>query len=145
MIITICHIDIARPAAETFAFMTDPDRATFWHTGVLEFKAEPGMPVGSHGHLVMTVMGQKMTTTFTILENDGKTITRARSNQGPIRYETTQTVGSLSRKSCRVSVRTTIDAGFVFKLAEPALESIANLYLDADLQTLKATLEAATT
>ncbi|HUD11749.1 MAG TPA: SRPBCC family protein [Candidatus Saccharimonadia bacterium] len=142
MITTSSVVAIKRPSREVFAFVCDPARAPQWHTGVTHFRATNGLPAGSEGELTMVIMGRQLHSTFVILENDGTETTKSRSVQGPIRYETTQRVESVSSSSCRVSIHTRIDAGTVFMLAEPALESIARYYADMDLQTLKTILEA---
>lgn len=125
-----------------FAFVCDPVKAPVWHTGVSKFEATPGLPAGSQGELTMTIMGRVLRSTFVMVENDGHGMTKSRSSQGPIGYETTQLVEPLPAGTTRVRVLTRIDAGMVFKLAEPALESIANYYMEMDLKTLKTILES---
>jgi hypothetical protein len=142
MITTASSVTIDRPQGEVFAFICDPTKAALWHVGVTSFNALDGMPADSQGELTMVIMGRQLHSTFVILENDGAGRTRSRSSQGPIRYETTQLIESTGPNVSRLTIYTRIDAGTVFKLAEPALESIASYHMELDLKTLKAILEA---
>jgi hypothetical protein len=130
--------------AEVFAFITDPESTMKWHTGTMEHHGMPNMPVGSQGTLVTMVVGRRVESHYTVLENDGHSETRAKTNQGPLRFDTTQTVKQISKNRTRVTIKTSIDAGMFFHLAEPALESVVISRMDADLAQLKAVLEFGT-
>jgi len=142
MVATHTSVDIERPAAEVFAFVTNPSNARLWQAGLLSVTGTPGMPVGSTGDIVMSVMGRTLTMKYEVLENDGKQFARSRSRQGPIQFETQQHVQPLPGGRARFIVETRIDAGQVFRLAESALESIAVARMEADMATLKGLLEA---
>lgn len=142
MVTTLTKVEIERPAAEVFAFVTNPDNARLWQAGLLEVTGTPGMPAGSTGEIVMLVMGRQLKMKYEVLENDGREFSRSKSRQGPIQFETQQRVQRLRANRSRLVVETKIDAGHVFRLAESALEAIAIARMEADMAALKAVLEA---
>ena len=141
MIRTRVQIKIGRPPAEVFRFITDPKNATLWQSAVAEVEAQPGLPAGSSGTVVTQALGQRVTSKFQVLENDGHSFYHARSSQGPVQFNTTQLVEPDGDAGSKVTIETKIDAGMIFRLAETALESIARARFEGDLQTLKTILE----
>jgi carbon monoxide dehydrogenase subunit G len=121
--------------------MMNPEKTMLWHGGVLSVRADHGMAANSTGEMHMHFLGRNFETRFEVKENDGVSRTVMISSHGPLRYVTTQVLHETAPNLTRVTVRVQIDAGAVFKLAEPALESIANTIMIADLNTLKAVLE----
>jgi hypothetical protein len=140
MVHTHVEIKIARPVAEVFKYITTPEKMLQWQSTLVDFEAEPGLPVGSTGMAVTQVLGQRIISRFEVLENDGRGIYRVKSRQGPLQYSTTQQVVAVPEGSLVIH-ESIIDAGTVFKLAEGALESIAKAHFESDLTTLKALLE----
>ncbi|HUD11516.1 MAG TPA: SRPBCC family protein [Candidatus Saccharimonadia bacterium] len=141
MIITSSQIDIAVPREQVFEFMVDPAKFKLWHANVLEVTTTSGMDTGSTGAMEMQILGRRIESSFKIEENDGVGLTRVHSSHGPLKYWTTQVLEQKSPQLTRVNIYIKIDAGSVFMLAEPALESIANSTMESDLKTLKAVLE----
>jgi carbon monoxide dehydrogenase subunit G len=140
MIRTLTQIEIAKPPKEVFAFLVDPSKSLLWQSTLVEIQGEPGLPAGSSGHFVSHVLGQRVTSRFTIIENDGYSYYYAKSSQGPLAFHTRVQVQPAQQAST-VIYETTIDAGHVYRLAETALESIAKTRFQADLETLKVVLE----
>src|SRR6266567_1784284 len=118
MVKTFSHTQIKRPASEVFEFITDPAKALMWHLEILKIDGLKGMPAGSVGTMGTVVIGRRVTSRYGVVENDGVSFTRTRSAQGPLRFETEQRVVS-SGGSVTVSIQTRIDAGTIFRLAEP--------------------------
>jgi carbon monoxide dehydrogenase subunit G len=141
MIHTTSEIEIERTRPDVFAFMMDPEKTMLWHGGVLRVRADNGMAAGSTGEMQMHFLGRNFESRFEVTENDGVGRTVMTSRHGPLRYVTTQILEDVSPSSTVVKIRVQIDAGTVFKLAEPALESIANSIMESDLNMLKAVLE----
>jgi hypothetical protein len=140
MIRTRVQIKIDQPPAVVFEFVTDPTKATLWQSAVAEVEAPPGLPAGSKGRVVTQVLGQRVTSRFQVLDNDGRSYYRAISTQGPVEFQNVTRVERWGEGS-KVTIETRIDAGMVFRLAETALESIAHTRFEADLHTLKTILE----
>jgi hypothetical protein len=141
MVTSVSNIQINRPPAEVFEFITDPGKALIWHLETVGIEGRRGMPAGSTGQIITRVMGQDIVSSFEVVENDGKSLTVARSTQGPLRFETKQIVIPLADGQSLVRIETRIDAGAIFRLAEPVVESLLRTSIDADLQTLKVVLE----
>jgi hypothetical protein len=129
------------PRQEVFDFMANPDKSPLWHAGILGISAEQGMAANTSGEMTMQLLGRRIESRFKVVENDGTSFMKVHSNRGPIRYETTHVLESIEPRVTKVTMHTKIDAGTVFRLAEPALESIANSMMESDLKTLKAVLE----
>jgi hypothetical protein len=130
-----------RPPVEVFEFITDPSKVLVWHSETIGIEGSKGMPVGSTGQVITRVMGQDVVSRFEVVENDGKSITVARSTQGPLRFETKQIVLPKAAGQSLVWIETRIDAGAIFRLAEPVVESLLRTSIEADLHTLKVVLE----
>jgi carbon monoxide dehydrogenase subunit G len=140
MIRTQSQVAIAKPPEEVFEFITDPSKSLLWQSTLVEVTGNPGLPIGSTGVIVSNVLGQRVTSRFTVIENDGRSYFHAKSSQGPLEFHTHVSVRP-NRIGTMVVYETTIDAGRVYRLAETALQSIAKARFDADLTTLKAVLE----
>jgi hypothetical protein len=67
--------------------------------------------------------------------------TRARTVRGPVKFETTYELSEAGTARTLLKVCVKIDAGNVYKLAEPALQSISHTILETDIKLLKAILE----
>ena len=141
MVTSVSSIQIKRPAEEVFEFITDPGKARVWHIETVGIEGAKGMPVGSTGVVITRVMGQDVESRFEVVENDGKSVTVARSIQGPLKFETKQIVLPVAGGGVVVRIETRIDAGMIFRLAEPVVETLLRTSIEADLHTLKAVLE----
>jgi hypothetical protein len=141
MITTSSNVEIAVPRETLYKFITDPDKTRRWQSNLVEIVAEPGMPEGSTGRMVEALMGRHLTYRFEILVNDGKSFTKALSNQGPLQFETSQTLDELAPGRTKFTVLVKINAGRVFLLAEPLLEWMAHGRVESDLKTLKKLME----
>jgi carbon monoxide dehydrogenase subunit G len=141
MITTSSSIEVKRPRREVFAFVTDQTQFPLWHSGVISVEGDNGMRPGGVYSIEMQYLGRRSVSKVEVLENNGLSVTRARSVRGPLHFDTTTELDELAPTRTRVTMRVRIDAGMIYKLAEPALESITNAILEADLKTLKALLE----
>jgi hypothetical protein len=142
MIVASASIEIKRPRIEVFDFVANHDNTPLWQAGVIQIAGPSGMTVGATYEVQMHFLGRAQRSTFEVLENDGLSYTKAHSTRGPLKYETTQRFEELSSRRTRISINVRIDAGSVFKLAEPALHSITLTVLEANLKTLKILLES---
>jgi hypothetical protein len=142
MISTAAHIEVDRAIGDVFAFITDTTKTPLWQTGVIRIDGPPGMREGAVYEMETHFLGRINKSRFEVLENDGKGTTRAHSIRGPLKFETTQRCEETPLGRTRVTLEVKIDAGLVYKLAEPALESITKTLLEADLKTLKVVIEA---
>src|SRR6201995_1144894 len=94
MVTSVSRIQILCPPEVVFEFITGPANAKVWHLEIEEIDGPKGLPKGSTGRMVTRIMGQVVQSRYEVIDNDGKTFTRVKSTQGPIRFETTQTIHS---------------------------------------------------
>ena len=133
--------EIGRPRGEVFDFVNDPSKVPLWQPSVISAEGIPGMPEGSEIVFDTQFLGRRSKMVIVIVENDGKSLTRSRSVRGPVKFETIYAFKEISPERTRVEVRVQIDAGMVYKLAEPALQSISRTIVESDLKLAKAILE----
>ena len=135
-------LEIDCPRNQVFAFVTNPAKVPLWQPSVLKAQGPTGMPAGSILIFDTQFLGRRSRMTIEMLENDGRTTTKGRSVRGPVKFETTYEFEELSEKRMRLSARIRIDAGTVYKLAEPALHAVSQAIIETDFKMLKAVLES---
>jgi hypothetical protein len=140
MVTTSYSIDIDVPVARLFAYTNDPSKMPEW-SNVLGCEGEPGMPAGSIVTVETQFLGRRSVFKVEMIENDGRSLTKARTIRGPVKFETMHQFEELRPKSSRLKTTVKIEVGTVYKLAEPALESITHTIIEGDSKMLKAILE----
>ncbi len=90
----VTGIDIARPPAEVFAYLSDPSRFGEWQSGIIRGGTEGGGPpaVGSRCFMVRRIAGAEQTFTCEITELDPPRTWAMTGVDGPIRAAVTVTV-----------------------------------------------------
>ena len=134
--------EIRRPVEEVFAYATDPAKTPEWKTSVLESRADPPGPlrVGSKIHTVMRFLGRRIegTAEVTELVPNRKLVQKTNS---PFPVEVT-CLAEPTSAGTKVTATAVAEPGGFFKMAEPVLVRIAKKQGHAELQTMKAMLEA---
>lgn len=140
MVTTSYTTDINVPMARVFEYTNDPAKMPEW-SNILRCEGEPGMPMGSVVTVETQFLGRRSVFKVEMIENDGHSRTKGRTIRGPVKFETTHQFVELTPKSCRFTTTVTIEVGTVYKLAEPALESITHTIIESDTKTLKTIME----
>jgi len=134
--------EIKRPVEEVFAYATDPAKTAEWKTSVLESRAEPVGPlrVGTQIHTVMRLLGRRIESTAEVTElvPNRKLVQKTNS---PFPVEVT-CLAEPTSAGTKVTATAVAEPGGFFKMAEPVLVRIVKKQGQAELDTLKALLEA---
>lgn len=140
MVSSEMHIEISRPIADVWGFMTKIANLTLWQSGVARVSATDEMRVGSILNLSTIALGREFELVATVTDNDGKSTFAAQSIQGPITFKTRYTLSDFEGGT-RVLFSNHINTHALFRLAEGALKSVSDIQYEADLATLKGLLE----
>src|SRR6059036_2001773 len=134
--------EIRRPVEEVFAYATDPAKTPEWKTSVLESSAEPVGPmrVGTQIHTVMRLFGRRIASTAEVTElvPNMKLVQKTNS---PSPVEVT-CLAEPTSGGTKVTATAVAKPGGFFKMAEPVLARIVKKQGQAELDTMKALLEA---
>jgi uncharacterized protein YndB with AHSA1/START domain len=134
----VSSVDIDQPAAEVFAYATDPTHFSEWQKDVVRVDVE-GREVGSRFVTVRKIAGAERGMTQEITENEPPLTWAARGVGGPIRPTATITVEPLGDSRCRATFGLDFDGRGV---AAPMMRRIAARVAPASYQRLKERLEA---
>ena len=134
--------EIRRPVEEVFAYATDPAKTPEWKSGVLECRVDPPGPirVGSKIHTVLRFLGRRIESTAEVTElvPNRKLVQKTNS---PFPLELTCMAEPTSAGTKVIGTAVAEPGGF-FKMAEPVLGRIAKKQSQAELDAMKALLEA---
>ena len=80
------EIRIARPPAEVFAVLTDPERLAEWQKGTVDVSRAGSGPLtaGERLHEVHAAMGRRMESTFEVTEHEPPRVFALRAVEGPV-------------------------------------------------------------
>lgn len=135
-------VQINRPVADVFAYVTDYKNLTKWQGGVESIEAEGETnAVGGKYTEVRKFLGREMKTTLeiTVLETNAKWSAKALT--GPVPYEATTTFES-ANGGTRMTTRVDGEPSGFFKMAQGAVKNQLDKSLEEDMQRLKKILEA---
>jgi uncharacterized protein YndB with AHSA1/START domain len=146
MIKVEASVDIKRPTAEVFAYVTDPTKTPEWSSLTLESSLEGGGPigVGSRIRVIGKFLGRRTESTAEVTEYDPPRKFAIRDISGPIHLELERQLESIG-EGTRYRSRIVGESGGLFKLADPALSALMKRTVETDLHTLKVLLEARVT
>lgn len=141
----IAAIEVARPPAEAFAYVTDPTRMPEWQQGCLSGELDgPATQVGSRCTTVRRIGGGKRPVTTEITEYDPPRRWADRGIDGPIRALVGVTVEPLDEGTrSRVTIVLDFAGHGIGKLLVPlVVRRQAAREMPANMSRLKARLEA---
>ena len=143
MITLETSFDIQRPVETVFAYVADMRNTPQWEAAVKEVRVIPDGPptVGTKVKAVGTFLGMKLEAAFEITALEPNRCFTYEGGAGPAVGETTyrfEPVGA----GTRLSVTFHLEPGGLFKIAEPLLVGQIKKQTEADIQRLKALLEA---
>ena len=135
-------IQISKPIAEVFAYVTNYDHVTKWQGGVEAVEPEGDNAVGGKYTEVRKFLGREMKTTLEITEFESNAKWAARALNGPVPYDVATTFES-ANGGTKLITRVEAEPSGFFKMAQGAVQSQLDKSLDEDLQRLKKILESA--
>ncbi len=138
------HVELARPAAEVFDYVSNFENNPVWQGGMQSatFTSEPPLRVGSTYDQIATFLGRTIVTSFEVTAFDpGRSIT-IESTSGTFPITVTRTVEATGEGSCRAGAQVEGEPGGLFKLASPLMRRMVEGSVRKDWAKLKELLEA---
>ena len=136
-------VQIDKPVAEVFAFVTNGANTTKWQVGVeaVEQGEGPENAVGSRYTEVRKFMGQEMKTTLEITAFETNARWGAKVVKGPVPYEITTKFES-AEGGTKMTTRVEGEPSGFFKVAQGMVSSQLGKNIQESGQNLKKLLEA---
>lgn len=135
-------VQINKPVAEVFAYVTNYDHVTKWQGGVEAVEPEGDNAVGGKYTEVRKFLGREMKTTLEVTAFEQNAKWAAKALTGPVHYEATTTFQAVNGGT-KIFTRVEAEPSGFFKVAQGAVQSQLDKSLEEDLQRLKEILEAA--
>lgn len=134
------RVEIARPAGEVFAVLTDVQRFPEWQSTVSEIRADGPVVEGARIHDVREFMGRRAASTLEVVRLDPPRLFALRTVEGPLRYEIDHALREVDGgTSVTVAARAHVP-GLLGLAARPMVKA-AERQLRADLERLRELLE----
>ena len=141
----IARTVVERPAAQVFAYATDPTRFHEWQQGLIDGHLDqPGAPqVGAKCVTTRRIGGANRVVTSELTHIDAPRTWGVRGIDGPIRATVDVTVEALTEISSRLTIAVDFDGHGVGKLLVPVfIRRQAEKEMPANLKALKQRVEA---
>ncbi len=141
----VASAEVDRPAAEVFAYATDPTRFAEWQKGVVEGRLDDGGPptVGTRCVTTRRIGGADRPATSEITHLDPPRTWAVQGIDGPIRATVGVTVEPITGARSRVTIAVDFDGRGVGRvLVPPVVRREARTEMPANLAALKHHLEA---
>jgi Polyketide cyclase / dehydrase and lipid transport len=142
---TVVTIDIARPAAEVFAYATDPTRFGEWQQGVIDGHLDTAGPVQVGARCVTTrrIGGANRAVTSVVTHLDPPRTWGVRGIDGPIRATVDLTVVPVDDTSSRLTIAVDFEGHGIGKILVPLLvQRQARKEMPGNIATLKRRVES---
>lgn len=136
-------VEVACPAEEAFAVVSDAEQNPTWQRGMRACRwiTEPPLAVGSRYEQEASFLGRTITSTFEVVAFDPGREISIRTIASTFPIQVTRTVEPLGEDRCRVSAHVRGDPGRLFALATPFLRGMVRRSVQGDYERLKALLE----
>lgn len=133
----------ARPVAEVFAILSNPENNPKWSSGSIEAKMTSIGPigVGSTWRSVGRFLGRNIESELEATEFEENRKLVAKSKSGPVPFQASMTFEPADGGT-RVNATFEAEPGGFFKLAEPLVIKMAKRQFQGDLDNLKDLMEA---
>jgi hypothetical protein len=142
---TIASTVVDRPAAEVFAYATDPTRFHEWQQGLIEGHLEQPGPgqVGTKCVTTRRIGGANRASTSEFTHIDAPRTWGVRGIDGPIRATVDVTVESLTESSSRLTIAVDFDGHGIGRLLVPlVVRRQAHKEMPANVAALKRRVES---
>ena len=138
------QIEILRPRAEVAAFASDPDNAPAWYRNIkhIEWKTERPLAVGTRVAFSAEFLGRRLAYTYEVVALDPGERLVMRTASGPFPMETTYAWADAPAGATVMVMRNRGEPAGFSRLAKPMMSAAMRRANLADLQRLKAVLEA---
>jgi hypothetical protein len=135
---------VDRPAAEVFAYATDPARSHEWQQGLIDGHLEAGRAeVGAKCLTTRRIGGANRTSTSVLTHIDPPRTWGVRGVDGPVRATVDVTVEPLTETSSRLTIAVEFDGHGIGKLLVPLIvRRQAHKEMPANVEALKRRVEA---
>jgi hypothetical protein len=136
---------VGRPAAEVFAYATDPAHFPEWQQGVIDGHLDPPGPahVGTKCVTTRRIGGADRTVTSELTHIDAPRAWGVRGIDGPIRATVDLTVEPLAESSSRLTIAVDFDGHGIGRLLVPlVVRRQAHKEMPANVEALKRRVEA---
>ena len=144
MISVQASVDIGRPSARVFEYLSNFENNPVWQGGMRQARitSNPPLRVGSTYEQVASFLGRRIVSSFEVTAFiPGESISIA-SVGGTFPIQVTRRVEPLSDSSTRVSADISGDSGRMFWIVSPLLRWIVQRSVRKDYANLKRVLEA---
>jgi carbon monoxide dehydrogenase subunit G len=141
----IASIEVDRPAADVFAYATDPTRFHEWQAGVVDgHMDQSGVPVvGARCLTTRRIGGANRASTSEVTQINPPTTWAVHGIDGPIRASVDVTVEALTADRSRLSIAVDFEGHGIGKLLVPlVVRRQARKEMPANLAALKQRIEA---
>jgi len=133
-------VDIDRPPAEVFEYITDADRLPEWQSSAIEAHWEGEKARGTRIKEVRKFLGRRMESEMEVTEYEPGQRFGLKVLSGPVPFTVTQRLEPRDGGTRLTFVGEGEPGGF-FKLAEPVVGRVAERQFKGDFETLKDILE----
>jgi uncharacterized membrane protein len=137
-------VEIARPAAEVFAYLDDVTNNTAWLRGMrsCRWTTDPPVRVGSRYEQVARFLGKEIHTTFEVTAHEsGRLVTIEAQEGSSFPLTVTRQVEPLDSMHCRVTETVESDPRGFYRMAQPLLRAMVTRNITRDYRRLKELLE----
>lgn len=136
-------VDIDRPAAEVFDFVSDFENNPRWQRGMksCRWTSEPPHGIGSTYDQIARFLGKEIVSSFKVIAHEPGRRVKITSTAGPFPITETRVVEHLDNCRSRVSAVVEGDASGFFRLATPLLRLLVQCSARGDYARLKGDLE----
>jgi uncharacterized protein YndB with AHSA1/START domain len=141
---TVEHtVEIARPPAEVFAWLTDPENLRSWQETLVELRQVSNGPIGVGTRLVevRSFLGKRVESELEVTAYEPDRRLDLRTVSGPISFEVSHTLDA-TPGGTRLHVEGEAERGGRFRLADALVARQARRQFRADFERLKQLLEA---
>jgi hypothetical protein len=142
----IATAEVDRPAAEVFAYATDPTRFHEWQAGVVDGHLDGAGPpqVGTRCHTTRRIGGADRSATSELTRLDPPRAWGVRGIDGPIRATVDLTVEPLTEARSRLTIAVDFEGHGIGKVLVPlVVRRQARQEMPANLAALKRCVESA--
>lgn len=136
--------DIARPAGEVFAFVSDVGNNSRWQNGMRScvWTSDPPVGVGSTYDQEASFPGRTIHSKFEVVDFEPGAVIAANTVEGSFPITFRRAVEPVDEATAQVAAVITGDSSGFFKIAEPLMRTMVRRSIEGDYDRLEALLEA---